>query len=432
MLTLSAWPLQHGPGGLIIAAMARSRRPRTTEPLQQRLIQAADRLRDTVNDVIETVPVPVRKPAEFQRVLKLDRSLASRLLRAVQMHDPLASLHRMPGPHGIRLLLRAAGKAGGDREVIAGAEEALVAVEHLIAAELGDWKELDAAISGWLPDAREQFEMANRQAAFRAMSNIKGVTADAEVSVTLIHPGSAKANWVDRAGITGICRMKRLRPGTPMGLLHGSSIAPPPGTQRLSLDGQPIDPTHGAPLLREFSSSPTPRFEVRVEGDLVHYVLEGDDVGLGSMVDLLFADVMRGRYPEHKGISPRPATPGAVIDIPVKVLIVDVLVHEDVWPGVEPELRMYDTAVLGIANPTDPSRNMDRIDVLESIQDIGTQMERFRAKEVARYVDMVQFVCDKLGWQGDRFRGFRCRVDYPVYGTQVSMMFEPPEPGNTG
>lgn len=416
----------------IIAAMARSRRSGTTEPLQQRLIQAADRLRDAVNDVIETMPVPVRKPAEFQRVLKLDRSLGSRLLRAVQMHDPLASLHRMPGPHGIRLLLRAAGKVGGDHEVIAGAEEALVAVEHLIAGELGDWKELDAAISGWLPDAREQFEMANRQAAFRAMSNIKGVTADAEVSVTLIHPGSAKANWVDRAGITGICRMKRLRPGTPMGLLHGSSIAPPPGTQRLSLDGQPIDPTHGAPLLRQFSSSPTPRFEVRVEGDMVHYVLQGDDVGLGSMVDLLFADVMRGRYPEHKGISPRPATPGALIDIPVKALIVDVLVHEDVWPGVEPDLRMYDTAGRGVANPTDPSRNMDRIDVLESIQDIGTQMERFRAKEVARYVDMVQFVCDQLGWEGNRFRGFRCRVDYPVYGTQVSMIFEPPEPDSTG
>jgi len=412
--------------------MVRFSRSETTEPLQQRLIQAADRLRDAVDDVIRTIPVPVRKPAEFQRVLKLDRSLSSRLLRAVQLHDPLASLHRMPGPHGIRLLLKAAGKVDGDRGVIARAEEALVALEHLIAAEFGDWKELDAAISGWLPDAREPFDIANRQAAFRAMSNLKGVTADAEVSVTLIHPAGAKAKRVDRAGITGICRMKRLRPGAPMGLLHGSSIAPPRGMQRLSLDGQPIDPEHGAPLLREFSSSPPPRFEVQVQGDTVHYVLQGDDVGLGSLVDLLFADVMRARYPKHKGVRPQPATPGALIDIPVKALIVDVLVHEDVWPGVEPELRMYDTSGRGVANPTDPARDMDRIDVLESIQDLGTKMDRFRTKEVGRYVEMVQFVCDKLGWRRDRFHGFRCRVDYPVYGTQVSMIFEPPEPDNTG
>lgn len=397
-----------------------------TGPLQQRLSRAAESLRQAVSDVVQRVPVAVAKPAEFERVLKLDRSLASRLLRAVRLYDPLASLHRMPGPHGVRLLLKAAGKVGVDRGLIARAEQALTDVERLVTTEVGDWKELDAAISGWLPDARQQFEMSNRQTAFRAMSNIKGVTADAEVSITLIHPGSANAEWVDRAGITGICRMKRLRPGAPMGLLHGSSIAPPPGTQRLSLDGKPIDPQHGAPLLWDFSSLPVPRFSVQVAGDTVHYVLQGDGVGVGSMVDLLFADVMRGRYPAHKGVSPRPATPGAVIDIPVKALIVDVLVHEDVWPGVEPELRMYDTAARGIANPTDVSRDMDRIDVLESIQDMGTRMERFRAREVGRYVEMVRFVCEKLGWDSERFRGYRCRVDHPVYGTQVSMIFDPP------
>jgi hypothetical protein len=401
----------------------------TVLPLEQRLSGAAERLREALRDVVQAVPVAVRKPAEFQRVLKLDRSLSSRLLRAVRLHDPLAFLHRLPGPHGVRLLLKAAGKGGVEQELVSRTEQALTEVERLVATEVGDWKELEAAISGWLPDAREQFEMSNRQTAFRATSNIKGVTAEAEVSVTLIHPGSANPDWVDRAGITGICRMKRLRPGTPMGLLHGSSIAPPPGTQRLSLDGEPIDPTHGAPLLRDFSSLPIPQFAVRVEGDTVHYVLQGDGVGVGSMVELFFADIMRGRYPAHSGVSPRPATPGALIDIPVKTLIVDILVHEDVWPGVEPELRMYDTSGRGVANPTDPARNMDRIDVLESIQDMGTQMQRFRTKEVGRYVEMVRFVCRKLGWDSNRFRGYRCRVDYPVYGTQVNMIFQPPAPG---
>ncbi len=404
----------------------------TVESLQQRLSRTAECLRDAIGEVIREVPVTFKKPSEFQRVLKMDRSLSSRLLRAARLHDPLAALDRMPGPHGVRLLLKAAAKAGVDGQMLARAEEALTDVERIVTDEIGDWKQLDVAISGWLPDAREQFEMSNRQSAYRAMSNIKGVTADAEVSVTLIHPGSANADWVDRAGITGICRMRRLRPGTPMGLLHGSSIAPPAGTQRLSLDGNPIDPRHGAPLLRDFSSLPIPQFDVRVDGDAVHYVLQGDDVGLGSMVDLYFADVMRGRYPAHRGVSPRPATPGAVIDIPVKTLIVDVLVHEDVWPEVEPELRMYDTAGRGVASPTDASRDMDRIDVLESIQELGTQMDRFRAREVGRYVEMVRFVCDQLGWDRNRFRGYRCRVDHPVYGTQVSMIFQPPgrEPGD--
>lgn len=396
-----------------------------TETLEKRLGEATERLRAELMRIIETIPVRAQKPAEFQRVLKLDRSLSSRVLRAIQMRDPLAALHRLPGPHGIRLLLSAAGKAIRDRELITRAEEALSSLENLVNAELGDWKALGAAIAGWLPEAREQVEMANRQAVFKSMSILKGVMAEVEISVSLIHPSTERPGWLDRAGITGICRMKRLRPGTPMGMLHGSSIAPPTGSQRVSLNGEPVMPTHGAPLLTEFSSTPTPSFDVRLSGDTVHYILQGDGVGVGSMVDLFFADLMRGRYPAHKTAGTRPATPGAVIDIPVRTLIVDVLVHEDVWRGVEPELRMYDTATRGVANPTDPARDMDRIDVLESIQEMRGKLAGSRTKEVARYIEMVRYVCGKLGWDADRFRGYRCRVEYPIYGTQVSMIFDP-------
>ena len=395
------------------------------EPLEQRLSQAAELVRTTLIKVINKVPVRLQKPAEFQRVLKLDRSLTSRILRAIEFQDPLASLHRLPGPHGIRLLLKAAARSVGDKELIGLAEKALLDLEQLVVTEVGSWKELDVALCGWLPDIREPFDLANRQIAFRAMSNIRGIMADTELSVTLLHPSKGDSDWVDRACITGLCRMKRLRPGAPMGLLHGHSIAPPPNVQRLSLDGQPIDQKHCAGLLGEFSTMPMPRFQVLEEGDTVHYLLQGDGVGVNSVVDMLFADVTRKRYPANKAVRPQPASPGAVIDVPVKVLIVDVLVHEDVWLGVEPELRMYDTAGRGLANPTDPSRRIDRRDVLESIQDIGTQLSRFRTREVARYPEILQFVCDKLGWDSARFRGFRCRVDYPVYGYQVAMMFEP-------
>ncbi len=397
--------------------------------MEQRLSRAAERMRETLGAVIDHVPVAVKKPAEFQRVLKLDRSLSSRLLRAVQLNDPLASLHRMPGPHGIRLLLNAARNSRGDEKLIARADRALTELENLVATEIGDWQDLSVAISGWLPDTREPFDMGNRQIAFKAMSNIKGITADAEIAVTFIHPGSGTKDWVDRAGITGLCGLRRLRPGTPMVVMHGHSIAPPPGARRTSLVGDPIDTAHGPALIREFTSRRTPKFDVQVKGDFFFYVLRGDGVGLHSKVDMFFGDVTRKRYPACREVSAQPATPGAVVDIPVRALIVDVLVHEDVWPGLEPDLRMYDTTGRGVANPMDPSREMDRIDVLESVQAMGTDMSRFRTKDFARYVDMVRFVCKKLGWNTDRFHGYRCRLEYPVYGTQVSMVFEPPARG---
>ena len=411
---------------VILSNMADIITDQISEPLEHRLGRSAERVREALRAVVNEVPVRVQKPSEFQRVLKLDRSLSSRILRALEYRDPLASLHRMPGPHGIRLLLRAAAKYTEHKELITRAEKALTELEHLVISEVGDWKDLSAALCGWLPDVREPFETANRQAAFKAMSNVRGISAETELSITLMHPNETDPAWIDRACITGLCRMRRLRAGAPMGLLHGHSISPPTGRQRLSLEGQPIDHDHGPGLLKEFSTSPTPKFEVEVDGDTVHYLLQGSGVGLNSMVDLLFADITRSRYPAHSETRKQPASPGAVIDVPVKTLIVDVLVHEDVWKGVEPELRMYDTAGRGLASPTDASRRLDRRDVLESIQNMGTRTSGFRTKEVARYVDMVQHVCDKLGWDSSKFRGYRCRVEYPVYGYQVAVIFEPP------
>ncbi len=156
-------------------------------------------MRDTLEAVIARVPVAVRKPAEFQRVLKLDRSLSSRLLRAVQLNDPLASLHRMPGPHGVRLLLNAARKKQVDEKLIARAERALGELENLVTTEIGDWQDLSVAISGWLPDAREPFDMGNRQIVFKAMSNIKGICDPRADSEHGSRPASLPAGLLLRA-----------------------------------------------------------------------------------------------------------------------------------------------------------------------------------------------------------------------------------------
>jgi len=417
------------------------------EPLHERLSRAAECFRGALIAVVDHLPVGTKRPATFERMLKLDRNLSSRILRAIRMQDPLATLHRMPGAQGIRLFLAASGRAGVDRQIITRAEQLLTDLERLVANEVGTWQDLNAAIAGWLPEARDEFELANRQTAYRALSNLKGVTADVELSVTLIHPSAEHPRWLDRAGITGHLRLRRLRPGTPMNLIHGrsvtplpastaqdtgglqfgyASIAPPTGVQRLSLDGEPIDAEHPAPLLAEFSCQPAPQFGVRVTADSVYYVLGGDRVGIGSAVDLLFADVMRRRYAAYSDAGTRPAAPGSSIEIPVKVLILDVLVHRDAWVGVEPELRAYDMIGNGPADPTDPGRDPDRIDLPGGIQEMGTRLEAFRTKDVGRYVDMIRYLCTRLGWDATAFRGYRYRLEYPVRGTQVHMVFRPP------
>lgn len=50
-----------------------------------------------------------------------------------------------------------------------------------------------------------------------------------------------------------------------------------------------------------------------------------------------------------------------------------------------------------------------------------------RSADVPRYDEIVRHVFEELDWDPARFRGYRCRIDYPIYGSQVTMVFDPPE-----
>jgi hypothetical protein len=39
---------------------------------------------------------------------------------------------------------------------------------------------------------------------------------------------------------------------------------------------------------------------------------------------------------------------------------------------------------------------------------------------------MVQHVCTKLGWDSDRLRGYRVRVQYPLLNAQYCTAFDSP------
>ncbi len=82
----------------------------------------------------------------------------------------------------------------------------------------------------------------------------------------------------------------------------------------------------------------------------------------------------------------------------------------------------------GLADPNDTAREIDRLDALESVQVLGKDVARFRAAEIGRHVDMVQHVCGKPGWDSSRLRGYRLRVQYPLYSAQYRLVFDPLPP----
>lgn len=401
--------------------------PETEPTLESRIASVGSELARSIGCVIDAIPGTPHGPAELARSIGVDKVLASRALKAARNKDPMAVLHLAPGPEPLRRLLRGARKGAVSGELITAAEDAVRHFELLIRREAGDLSGLHAMISAWLPEARSEFEVRRKQAAFRAMSQLMGAAMHTHISTMMLHP-SEDGEHLDVICLVGFMGLQRLRPGS--AVKFSTRRLPKGGAPRLprTLDGTPVEGADGL-RLDEFCSAPPARLNVLRAGEVVHYTLAENGFGPRSAADLVFAEVNLTEMPHYLRHAPhRKRHVSADVTIPAKVLVFDALLHEAVFPGADPNLFIYDTTFDGAADVNDPARDIDRLDLCESIQHLGTGIGKFRTTDVPRYVELLRHVCTKLGWEGDRFRGYRCRIEYPVYGSQITMAFNPPLP----
>lgn len=394
--------------------------------LESMITGTGSALLDGISGVIAAMPTPPNGPVQLAREVGVDKVLASRVMKALRSADPVTVVFRMPGPDPLRRLVRGAAKQGIAEDRITGALGAIDRFEHLIKVEVGDRGSLDTILSAWVPEARREFELRRKQAAFKAMSQLKGAQARSILSTVLLHP-SADGERLDIVWVSGLIGLHRLRPGAPVKFATRRVSPEPDARHPFSLGGSRADDLSSVQL-ESFCTTPMPELLVERAGEVTHYVLAPGDFGPRSAVDIVCAEVneseMRRVVPRGSG---RKAYVFAETSIPCEILQFDAFVHEDVYPGRSPALRLYDTAFDGVADINDPSRDIDRLDMLESIDELGRGLTSCRSQDIPRYHELLSHVFEQLGWSADAFRGYRSRIDYPVYGSQIAMMFDPPE-----
>jgi hypothetical protein len=387
---------------------------------ERRLAAVGARLADRISQLLAAVPDSPQGPAQVARKLGIDKVLASRVLKATQRRDPIAVLHLSPGPVPLRRLVSAAGKRGVPAPLIREARQVIDEFDALVRNEIGDRRSLDTMISAWLPEARQEFELRRKQAAFRAMSELLGAVANVSLATVLLHPSDTD-DLLDVVWLFGLMGLRRLRAGSRVKFASRRLGRSEPPRLPRTLDGEQMQ-RFDKLRLDEFCSSPPPELEVHTAGEVVHYALAGSSYGPKSAADLVFAEVNLAEMPHYLDPAVRPRRQVfAEVSTPINTLIFDALVHEDVFAWAEPSLSIYDTVLDGVADVNDPARDMDRLDLQETIQPLGRGISKFRLMEFPRYAELLRQICDKLGWEGGAFRGYRCRIDYPIYGSQVVM-----------
>lgn len=402
------------------------RPPRSDEAagVLERINRVGQDLEASFNGLLDALPGLPHANKDRADFLGVNQMLMHRLSTAIRRRDPLSTAHLIPGPEPLRRVVRASAGRGAPPSFVAAAEQSIARFEHLIKQVAGDRTALDAIISSSLPDARERFETEAKQNAYRGVRQIKGVAADVSFFTVLLHPSEHDPHRDDFIAVTGFLGLRCIRPNVTLKLGVKCGVSNPNAAAR-RLDGELISEPHDVFLQRYCTDNPV-RVKLFEKGVDTVYALDWErSVGLESAKDIVMAELRiaaprRWRAPDD----PAPYTGVADdIKVPTRMYIFDLILHETVYPDWQPAVRILETGFAGYANPNDPTRDLDELDLITRIESLGRGIDNFRAEEIPRYTELLNEACDARGWNPGEFRGYRVRIQYPLHGSQVQCRF---------
>lgn len=409
------------------------------DPLRRQVERVGTQLADSFSRLLSTLSSHSKGPRALANHLGITTVTASRLLKGIAQTEAVAVIQQVPGAPPMRDTIEAAREQGAPGALASAARAAVDSFEELIRTQAGDRRSLNAMISDWLPESRRELEARSRQSIFKGISELKGVSCDLILAPMILH--AAPDDRIDVIAIEVILGLDRLRPdaNVQLGMVRPldaqsepSPSAPAPARGPLTLDGEPIaDGLHSARLDEFCTAAPAPLVAKRV-GDGVQYILGDSGCGASARLDLVLAQLHPSEIPDVTKRSTPPLLPPSMAYIPAapaKTLMLDIIVHRDVYAGWLPELMVYDIAYRGPVVSGSVEREFDLLRVSESVEHLGPRSPRWRCARFPRYLELLDTCFDKTGWDAREFQAYRVRMVYPLHGTQVGVAFRPPSGG---
>ena len=401
--------------------------PRATE---RKIAELGGVLAAKFRTVLGAIPNAPKRAVELSTFLGIDKTLSVRLVGAINKNDPLAVCHAIPGPRGLRTALAAARAKGAPAKLVADAQTAVGRLEESVQELGGSRSAFNTIIGGLLPDVRGRIERRNKKAAFDAMCNLLGYQVDTSFVTVAIQPSDEDSSLCNSTCFTGKTGLRHLAPrvsrmiwaqkcGSP-----GSDVAP----SSFTLDGEPITTAQAVPVIREFSTKPLPGFRLYQHNETTYVALAGDELPSVEHASIFTGSFSKNSFGRYRAPEATKEFVSCTPSEPAKVVFIDVLIRDDLWPDTHPELAIYRTGPRGNL-PLPDARPFDRIDLLESVTFLGQGTDRIHTNDVENYAAMVRQVLDRVGWESERFRAYRVRVEYPILHAQIMISFDLPPAG---
>lgn len=388
---------------------------RTGSPAD-RILPVAEALQAALGPLVAAVTGGIARPGRLTKELGIDKSLASRLVAALRQEEPLEFLHRIPAPVGLRIVIRAAREQGAGAALCDAADAAADAYQALIESTPGGRSSVDGWIAARSAAARERNEHRAKQAIFGAMSYLIGCSCESLATALVLRP-SADGQAVDGLEIHQRLGLRRLRPSAPVALFSlvlGQAGPDAPSAWIETPDGhRSDDPTNY--LLPGSADAVARGIEIVRRGQHSIFTLAESHASLDEAVDLNTGLILRRGYELRAGTL-KDESRSYLLNFPCRSLVRDVFIHEELWPGANPELS------LRLPNPagTDVHRyeghlaRINTLDLTVPIEQLGRGLARSAVRDLPPYSRQLAAAFARLGWNPEQFRGFRSQMLYPV------------------
>lgn len=389
-----------------------------------------DRLRAALGDMIAATNRPIMKAADLHHALGIDRRLSWAIYNVATTTDGLRAGPYVPRPMHLKTFFRAAAKHGISAELIAAAVGAAKDFEDTVARHAGDRAMFDSMVSAIAgDDEAETIDRQQRRSVFRGLRHLWGVQVRTRVTCTFVHR-SADPEFADFVTLMGYIGLRQSRHGAPVVISH-ASFANDDGSPIGWEKREPLDPAaqteHGIALLPDFCSQPLPQFRtIEASGGQIHGDLVLSDVGDTAAVDYIAGWIDRHAVKTCRTSDNRFAGFCARTRIPCELLIHDVVVLDGMYASDAPTAVMYPESIDEGPFPARP-RSLQRLEFKAAATCLGNGAKALRTPEVPRYGEVAEYVFNRLGWDGERFKVYRCRVAYPMLPSTTAICFTLPE-----
>lgn len=390
--------------------------------------QIGQMLQSAVPSVLQAVPDCSMRPTDLSRKIGSSRTMISRALSALAKENPIETLTGIPGPESLRSMMHGARLAGVSDEVVHGAIEAVDQLDELIRNQYGTRSAMNADLSVKHAGAKDRFEQSSRYQIYQGMSQMLGVQSKVWLSCTVFSPSKADESKLGRSHLTGGVGLRRLRSDMPVRLAIGGAPHPRRAFKLKNIDISSPNYGHIPIDMEPFYENPPAMTEIVDEKDRVIQIFSPPVQDKDSVYDLISAlhipaATSKQGWPKLKrrGI-------GTVPDVPTSILNIDIILHKDIFQGVELEAFVYNVGIYGPASFREGNWETNRVKTDGKITQLGFGLENIEIEEVPKYTEMVHCVCAEAGYDPSEFRVYRWRIQYPVFGFQYMLAFPVLEP----